>query len=110
MTKDKIEDNNNEMMLDQLEELLDLASAPCANSCANHGNVISLVKFLARMIKTAFMNQSEIKELMTELREQQKEIIRMRKVALWALTIIGGAMLVKFGNVFYAAIMGWLGF
>lgn len=110
MTKDKIQDNNDEMMLDQMEELLDLASAPCANTCGNHNNVITLIKYLARMIKTAFLNQAEIKELLAEVREQQKEIIRMRKIALWGITVIGGAVLVKFGTAIWATAIAWLGF
>ena len=110
MTKDTIQDNNDEIIFDQLEELMDLANAPCTNSCANHSNMVALVKYLARMMKTAFLNQAEIKELLTEVKNQQREIIRMRKVGLWGITIIGGAFLVQFGGFIFQALKAGMGF
>ena len=110
MTKDKIQDNNDEIIIDQLDELMDLANVPCSNACANHSNMVALVKYLARMIKTAFMNQAEIKELLAEVKNQQKEIIRMRKVGLWGITVVGGAFLIKFGSAIFDVAKAGLGF
>jgi hypothetical protein len=39
--------------------------------------------------------------LLIEIREAKKFLVRSRKILLWAITIIGGAILLKFGNAIW---------
>lgn len=109
MTKDRPDINAEDVIFNQLEDLLTVASMPCSTNCDSHKGMVNLIRFLSALVKSVFRTNADILKVMKEIKEQQKDLIRMRKVGLWALAIVAAAFLTQFGGGIWAVLKAGLG-
>jgi hypothetical protein len=107
--KEKLETYSDDVIFSQLDDLMKAANAPCENECKAHKDMFNLVRFLCAMVKSVFSTNRDIKNLMAEIREQQKEIIKIRKVGMWGIGIVGTAFLAEVGIFLWRYISGLVG-
>ena len=104
------ENSDGDVLVDQLDELLKMATEPCSDKCEikevcdKHNALVRLVRYLAKMTKNIWQNQNEIKSLMREIKDGQKYLVRTRRILLWGVTILGGAVLAKWGEAIFLAV------
>lgn len=110
MTKENLSQNTNDAMLGTLDDLMEAVLAPCKGDCPNssqcesHNNIVNLVRYLVQLTRSIFKTQNDIQVLLLEIGENQRFLVRSRKIVLWGLTVVGAGILAKWGEAIFLAI------